>query len=313
MKCTGITYLHIICLRLLPFSLITLSQVIVALGQPNQPHINFRDSKLTGILQPSLSGNARISEICCASPSEIFLEQTCSTLMFALCVKLIKTRAKVNEVLDDTSLIKHLQQELAKARHASASPGQLQHLKALETEALNAGTAARDAEKKLDKLKSLILNHAAIFGAPIASEANTSSSDKDVIPGMGTRKQRFSDGHIMVDHAALQMPSRAITSQQVSSPLSVPHEHKKMKRAKMKGPLSPSSELALVREAYNAKVEQAKRLEQRLVDTERKVEEALLQASQMISKLESDKNAAIQESQQLSLKRYHHSLPKCRP
>jgi hypothetical protein len=81
----------------------------------------------------------------------------------------------------------------------------------------------------------------------------------------------------------------------------------------MKGPLSPSSKLALVQEAYNAKVEQAKGLEQRLVDTERKVEEALLQASQMISELESDKNATIQESQQLSLKRYHHSLPKRRP
>jgi hypothetical protein len=234
-----------------------LSQVIVALGQPNQPHINFRDSKLTRILQPLLSGNARISVICCASPSEIFLEQTRSTLMFASRVKLVKTRAQVNEVLDDKSLIKRLQRELAEARRASAGPGQLQHLKALETEALNAGTAARDAEKKLDKLKSSISNHAAVFGAPTASEANTGNTDKDVIPGMGTRKRRFSDGDTMVDRAALQTPSRATTIQQVSSPLSVPHEHKKMKRAKIKGSLSLSSELALVREAYNAKVEQA--------------------------------------------------------
>ena len=290
-------------LTTMTFSLLTLSRVIVGLGQPNQSHINFRDSKLTRILQPSLSGNARMAVICCATPSEFYLEETRSTLLFASRAKLVKTRAQVNEVLDDRSLIKRLQRELAEARRASAGPGQLQHLKALETEALNAGTAARDAEKKLDKLKSSILNHAAVFGAPTASDANAGNADQDMIPGIGTKKRRLSDGDIMIDREALQTPSRATTSQQVSSPLSVPHEHKKLKRAEMKGPLSPSSELALVREAYNAKVEQAKGLEQRLVDTERKVsqgEESLLQASQTISELESEKNAAIQESQQLS-------------
>jgi len=39
--------------------------------------------------------------------------------------------------------------------------------------------------------------------------------------------------------------------------------------AEMKGNFSPSSELALLKEAYNAKVEEVKGLEQRLVDTER--------------------------------------------
>jgi centromeric protein E len=47
-------------IRPLSYSLLTLSRVIVALGTPNQTHISFRDSKLTRILQPSLSGNARI-------------------------------------------------------------------------------------------------------------------------------------------------------------------------------------------------------------------------------------------------------------
>jgi chromosome segregation ATPase len=281
-----------------------LSRVIVGLGQPNQTHINFRDSKLTRILQPSLSGNARMAVICCATPSEFYLEETRSTLLFASRAKLVKTRAQVNEVLDDRSLIKRLQRELAEARRASAGPGQLQHLKALEAEALNAGTAARDAEKKLDKLKSSILNHAVVFGAhPTASDANAGNSNQAMIPGIETKKRRLSDGAIMIDRAALQTPSRATTSQPVSSPLSVPHEHKKLKRTERKGPLSPSSELALVREAYNAKVEHAKGLEQRLLDMERKVsqgEESLLQASQTIREVESDRNAAIQESQHLS-------------
>ena len=39
-------------------SLLTLSRVMVALGSGNR-HVNFRDSKLTRILQPSLAGNGR--------------------------------------------------------------------------------------------------------------------------------------------------------------------------------------------------------------------------------------------------------------
>ena len=128
--------------------------MIIGLGEPTDTHINFRDSKLTRILQPSLSGNARMAMICCATPSELFLKEMRSTLLFASRAKLVKTRAQVNEeVLDDHSLIKHLQRELAEARHAVAGPGQHQHLKALET-AQNAETAAHDANQKLDKLKS---------------------------------------------------------------------------------------------------------------------------------------------------------------
>eukprot|EP00536_Pseudo-nitzschia_multiseries_P008863 jgi/Psemu1/297078/fgenesh1_pm.234_\ len=97
-------------------SLLTLSRVIVALGAPNQTHINFRDSKLTRILQPSLSGNARMAVICCATPSELYLEETRSTLQFASRAKLVKTNAQVNEVLDERSMIRRLQKELAEAK-----------------------------------------------------------------------------------------------------------------------------------------------------------------------------------------------------
>ena len=42
-------------------------------------HINFRDSKLTHILQPALSGNARMTIICCVTQSEL-LNTLISTL-----------------------------------------------------------------------------------------------------------------------------------------------------------------------------------------------------------------------------------------
>eukprot|EP00587_Corethron_hystrix_P002559 CAMPEP_0113321368 /NCGR_PEP_ID=MMETSP0010_2-20120614/14878_1 /TAXON_ID=216773 ORGANISM="Corethron hystrix, Strain 308" /NCGR_SAMPLE_ID=MMETSP0010_2 /ASSEMBLY_ACC=CAM_ASM_000155 /LENGTH=593 /DNA_ID=CAMNT_0000179483 /DNA_START=207 /DNA_END=1986 /DNA_ORIENTATION=+ /assembly_acc=CAM_ASM_000155 len=101
-------------------SLLTLSRVIAGLGANqqhiNQQHINFRDSKLTRILQPSLSGNARMAVICCVTPSQLYLEQTRSTLQFASRAKLVKTSAKVNEVMDDRAIIKKLQLEILELR-----------------------------------------------------------------------------------------------------------------------------------------------------------------------------------------------------
>lgn len=87
-------------------SLLALSRVVVALGnsKANQhDHINFRDSKLTRILQPSLSGAARVLFVCCASPAPAYIEDTRSTLKFASRAKRIKVNAAVNEVLDQRS------------------------------------------------------------------------------------------------------------------------------------------------------------------------------------------------------------------
>jgi centromeric protein E len=50
-------------------SLLSLSRVIHALSQPGT-HVSFRDSKLTRLLQPSLSGNAKMSVVCCVTAAE---------------------------------------------------------------------------------------------------------------------------------------------------------------------------------------------------------------------------------------------------
>ena len=144
-------------------SLLTLSRVIGALGSATRTHINFRDSKLTRILQPSLAGNARMAVVCCATPSELYLEETRSTLMFAARAKLVKTNAKVNEVMDDRSLIRKLQRELAEARQKSGGNTDRQQLEALEQQAASAGTAAKMAEEKLKRLQSSLLNSGVLF------------------------------------------------------------------------------------------------------------------------------------------------------
>lgn len=97
-------------------SLLTLSRVIHALGQEGNVHKGFRDSKLTRILQPSLSGNARMAVVCCITPADKYLEETRSTLQFASRAKMVKTCAVVNEVLDDRAQLRRLKKELAELK-----------------------------------------------------------------------------------------------------------------------------------------------------------------------------------------------------
>ena len=101
--------------------------------------------------------------ICCATPSDLYLEETRSTLQFAARAKLVKTRAQVNEVLDDRSIIKKLQRELVEARRAAninigleqlraletEKEQNIEHVRSLETEAAKAESAAKEAKEKL--------------------------------------------------------------------------------------------------------------------------------------------------------------------
>jgi hypothetical protein len=50
------------------------------------------------------------------SPSKAFIEETRSTLKFAARAKLVRVTPKVNEVQDDSALIRKLEHELAEAR-----------------------------------------------------------------------------------------------------------------------------------------------------------------------------------------------------
>ena len=87
-------------------SLLSLSNVIRALSNramaqsaQGDEFVNYRDSKLTLLLKPSLSGNARMAIICCITPTLKYVEETRSTLMFAKRAKHVKTHARVNEVI----------------------------------------------------------------------------------------------------------------------------------------------------------------------------------------------------------------------
>ncbi|XP_022726362.1 LOW QUALITY PROTEIN: kinesin-like protein KIN-7E [Durio zibethinus] len=103
-------------------SLLTLSTVVRKLSKSRQGHINYRDSKLTRILQPCLGGNARTAIICTLSPARSHVEQTRNTLLFACCAKEVTTKAQVNVVMSDKTLVKHLQREVARLESELRSP-----------------------------------------------------------------------------------------------------------------------------------------------------------------------------------------------
>ncbi|KOM50949.1 hypothetical protein LR48_Vigan08g177600 [Vigna angularis] len=104
-------------------SLLTLGTVIRKLSNGRHGHINYRDSKLTRILQPCLGGNARTAIICTLSPARSHVDQTRNTLLFACCAKEVTTKAQVNVVMSDKALVKHLQKEVARLESELKTPG----------------------------------------------------------------------------------------------------------------------------------------------------------------------------------------------
>ncbi|KAJ6300390.1 hypothetical protein OIU76_021230 [Salix suchowensis] len=93
-------------------SLLTLGTVISKLTDGRGTHVPYRDSKLTRLLQSSLSGHGRVSLICTVTPSSSNLEETHNTLKFAHRAKHIEIQAAQNKIIDEKSLIKKYQNEI---------------------------------------------------------------------------------------------------------------------------------------------------------------------------------------------------------
>ncbi|XP_010520019.1 PREDICTED: kinesin-like protein KIN-7K, chloroplastic isoform X2 [Tarenaya hassleriana] len=97
-------------------SLLTLGTVISKLTDGRASHIPFRDSKLTRLLQSSLSGHGRVSLICTVTPASSSSEETHNTLKFAHRAKHIEIQAAQNKIIDEKSLIKKYQNEIHKLK-----------------------------------------------------------------------------------------------------------------------------------------------------------------------------------------------------
>ena len=201
--------------------------------------------------------------VCCATPSELYLEETRSTLAFASRAKLVKTNAQVNEVLDDQSLIRKLQRELAEAKKSTGGGNQTQQLRALETEAANAGKERREAVEKLKRLQNSFLNSSSLFDASRDNEASWITVSNTAVK----RKRRLSDGGLNLK-TMYETPAK---QSRLSPPKSVPCG-KEPKQKVVLSELSPQTELGLVRQAITAKGAQTRILQETIDEKSRVIE-----------------------------------------
>uniref|UniRef100_A0A0V0IXA3 Putative centromere-associated protein E-like n=1 Tax=Solanum chacoense TaxID=4108 RepID=A0A0V0IXA3_SOLCH len=94
-------------------SLLTLGTVIGKLSEGKACHVPYRDSKLTRLLQSSLSGHGHVSLICTVTPASSNMEETHNTLKFASRAKRVEIYASRNQIIDEKSLIKKYQREIS--------------------------------------------------------------------------------------------------------------------------------------------------------------------------------------------------------
>eukprot|EP00644_Phytophthora_capsici_P006277 jgi/Phyca11/8964/fgenesh1_pm.PHYCAscaffold_32_\ len=98
-------------------SLSALGNVISALTDARgRQHIPYRDSKLTRILEDSLGGNCKTTMMAMVSPALEAMTESLSTLKFANRAKHIKNEARVNEDLDQKSLLRKYEQKIQELR-----------------------------------------------------------------------------------------------------------------------------------------------------------------------------------------------------
>ncbi|XP_028390814.1 kinesin-like protein KIF11-A isoform X2 [Dendronephthya gigantea] len=96
-------------------SLLTLGRVITALVE-RAPHVPYRESKLTRLLQDSLGGRTKTSIIATISPASCNVEETLSTLDYAHRAKNILNRPEINQKLTKKALIKEYTEEIDKLK-----------------------------------------------------------------------------------------------------------------------------------------------------------------------------------------------------
>ncbi|KAJ7994181.1 hypothetical protein DPEC_G00263250 [Dallia pectoralis] len=137
-------------------SLFTLGQVIKKLSDETQKGFtNYRDSKLTRILQNSLGGNAKTVIICTITP--VTVEETLSTLQFASAAKNMKNDPHVTEVSDDGALLRRYRNEIVDLKRRLNEVSSVTQTTATEKETLSQILQEKDQlqREQEDRIKNL--------------------------------------------------------------------------------------------------------------------------------------------------------------
>ncbi|CAD5319102.1 unnamed protein product [Arabidopsis thaliana] len=205
-------------------SLLTLGTVIRKLSNGRQGHINYRDSKLTRILQPCLGGNARTAIVCTLSPARSHVEQTRNTLLFACCAKEVTTKAQINVVMSDKALVKQLQRELARLESELRNP-------APATSSCDCGVTLRKKDLQIQKMekqlaemtkqRDIAQSRLEDFMKMVEHDA----SSKAGTPHFRNRTNKWEDGSVSEISGVVDPDRTSFISDGTSTPLSTARAH----------------------------------------------------------------------------------------
>ncbi|XP_041280475.1 centromere-associated protein E [Onychostruthus taczanowskii] len=151
-------------------SLFILGQVIKKLCDDPSSFINYRDSKLTRILQNSLGGNAKTVIICTITP--VSFDETLSTLQFANTAKGMKNTPKVNEVLDDDALLKRYRKEILDLKKQLEEVSSKTQIHAMEKDQLAQLLEEKNSLQKVQEDRIRNLTEMLVTSASFASKQN---------------------------------------------------------------------------------------------------------------------------------------------
>ncbi|TPX57896.1 hypothetical protein PhCBS80983_g03484 [Powellomyces hirtus] len=96
-------------------SLLTLGRVINALVD-RSPHVPYRESKLTRILQDSLGGSTKTCIIAAVSPAKCNIEETLSTLDYAHRAKNIRNKPEINQKMTKRALLRDYEDQISRLK-----------------------------------------------------------------------------------------------------------------------------------------------------------------------------------------------------
>ncbi|CAL8468177.1 g7716 [Coccomyxa elongata] len=139
-------------------SLLALGRVISALSEGNASHVNFRDSKLTRLLQPTLAGDAsKVAIICTATPAASQAHETRNTLEFGMRARRVKLPRQAVKPSTDKELIRHLQREICELRAQLASQNRQPCIAGSFCEAAESQLSAESADDMPGELAAQIM------------------------------------------------------------------------------------------------------------------------------------------------------------
>ncbi|PFH54335.1 hypothetical protein AMATHDRAFT_186247 [Amanita thiersii Skay4041] len=145
-------------------SLLTLGRVINALVDKAQ-HVPYRESKLTRLLQDSLGGHTKTCIIATISPTRSNMEETMSTLDYALRAKSIRNKPEVNQRMSRNALLKEylaeidrLKADVVATREKNGIYFSEEHWKQISQEQELLQTELKEAKKQVEIIEKDMIN-----------------------------------------------------------------------------------------------------------------------------------------------------------